>query len=154
MDGAERNEFIRIDGRSGDHEDHINTCVAFGFACGLNPVVPASIPKTCLKERDPWIFVNLASTAKKPEDCPLNYGLHVAIFKKSCPTEDCKDWGGGDNSFFGFFEVTRAKEVPAGRDAFEEFVMSVISLNGTFPFHPEQQNMYVTQDSRKIFFRP
>ena len=38
-EGVDRSQLIRIDGHS-DGEERVNTCVAPGFACGLNPVVP------------------------------------------------------------------------------------------------------------------
>ncbi len=39
FEGVDRNDMIRIDGDT-DEEARNNTCVAPGFACGLNPVVP------------------------------------------------------------------------------------------------------------------
>ena len=39
FEGLDRADMIRIEGHS-DREKRDNTCVTFGFACGLNPIVP------------------------------------------------------------------------------------------------------------------
>lgn len=40
FDGADRNRLVRIAGHT-DEEKRANSCVAPGFACGLNPTIPA-----------------------------------------------------------------------------------------------------------------
>ncbi|MCA9905797.1 MAG: hypothetical protein KC547_18200, partial [Anaerolineae bacterium] len=50
----ERNELIRFEG--GEEHDG-NTCVAPGFACGLNPVIPA-LYDACKVTSGDWTFIN------------------------------------------------------------------------------------------------
>lgn len=113
--GLDRANFIRIEGHR-DPEKRANTCVAAGFACGLNPVVPGSIPATCLERRGHWTFVDL--TAPR---CPLDYGIHVAVYAAPCDTRRCRR--GGDS--FGFFEAAEADE----SGAFADFVAGTLARN-------------------------
>jgi hypothetical protein len=146
VDGADRMEFIRIDGNP-NAPDRINTCLAPGFACGLNPVIPADIPTACLSTSGLWTFVNFAS-ASGP--CDRNYGLFVAMYRVDCTTDACKDAAGGAKTF-GFFEVTDTRKP---HDSFGAFKAMVLANNPSLQIQSEAVNIYKTTDLRSISFEP
>ncbi|MBI3541909.1 MAG: hypothetical protein HY075_01355, partial [Deltaproteobacteria bacterium] len=139
LGGLDAKSFIRIEGHQDDMK-RANTCVAPGFACGLNPVVPASIPASCLSHEDgAWTFVDFTD-----ERCPLHYGFYAAIYSAPCDTQRCRDGGGR----FGFFEAAE----PYHALTFGEFRNRVLANNGGREFRSERENEYVTSDGRSIRF--
>lgn len=63
--GWDAKDYIRFQG-SRDDGDRANTCVAPGFACGMNLVIPDSIPASCREVSGNWTFIDFTS-----EKCPL-----------------------------------------------------------------------------------
>ncbi|MBE0688959.1 MAG: hypothetical protein IH587_02410, partial [Anaerolineae bacterium] len=86
----ERNELIRFEG--GEEHDG-NTCVAPGFACGLNPVIP-SLYDACKVTSGDWTFINSANctlTDRPPDaDGMANPGpyFYAAIYNTACTNDD------------------------------------------------------------------
>lgn len=86
----ERNELIRFEG--GEEHDG-NTCVAPGFACGLNPVIP-SLYDACKVTSGDWTFINSAACAltdRPPGDAGMaNPGpyFYAAVYSASCTNDD------------------------------------------------------------------
>jgi len=136
--GVDRAEFLRIDGHR-DDKRRINTCVAPGFACGLNPVIPAAIPESCRVREGAWTFLDFTSPA-----CPLKHGFHAVVYSAPCDTRSCKKGGGQ----FGFFEA--AEPVVS----FTEFKRRVLELNAGRAYHAERVNLYFKSDGVPVEFVP
>ena len=92
--GNDWRDFVRIGGEVKEGS-RINTCVAPGFACGLNPEIPVGLPPACVKTDGDWTFSNFADNTP---DCPLDFGFYAAVYSKYCDS-DC-------DGRFGFFEAT------------------------------------------------
>jgi hypothetical protein len=73
-DGADWNELIQISG-STEPKIQANTCVAPGFACGLNPWVPDAVPQACIKRSGNWRFINFATQWNRTPGCDRPYGF-------------------------------------------------------------------------------
>jgi len=144
--GADRSDFIRIDGHK-DDQQRANTCVLSGFACGLNPVIPETVPPGCIRHSNgqPWYFVDFNSTAG---DCNRPYGFYVAVYKDACDNDDdfCEKGGGS----FGFFEAASASE---GLD-FQKFISSVIDENGKRQYRSKRANEYSSPRVGSVTFVP
>ncbi len=136
---TDRDHLIRFEGHR-DWGKRINTCVAPGFACGLDPVVPKSIPESCIERGSGWTFVNFASAA-----CPLQYGFYVALYSATCDTDRCRD--GADR--FGFLEAREAD------DEMDYATFKSKVLENTFRFYgAERPDEYVNSYGRHIRFVP
>lgn len=151
--GMSRNEMIRISG-SKDHEHSSNTCVAPGFACGLNINIPEHylLNSRCFRTIGNWTFVNAMSC--RPPD---NRGFAVAVFRAPCSASDCGDLD--ESSNYGFFEAVEALSVnprPVNFDIdFDTFVNKTIENNGMSPqFTANGVNTYTTFDGRQLKFTP
>lgn len=149
--------FIRFEGLLGTG---VNTCVAPGFACGMNPVIPPHLRDMGrLKENGTWTFVNMQ-----------NEGFYVALYKAFCRDDESSYWCDdmdlvtGDrmrfreNETFGFLEVVPTTMVKS----FEDFQQRVLQNNGGRIFTAsgsnvptnKEFNVYMTIDGRRIAFRP
>jgi hypothetical protein len=140
--GLDYNHFIRIDGAP-DDDDRVNTCIAPGFACGLNPVIPSGIPEACLLRNGNWTVVDMNSTTL---GCDLNYGFYVVVYKQTCVPTDCQKEA-GDGGSFGFFEVTHAHSL-------EGLLQSVTAANQGKTFRPNKINVYSGTGGRTYTFQP
>ncbi|MBF0441353.1 MAG: hypothetical protein HQK54_05560 [Oligoflexales bacterium] len=123
-----RTKWIRFDGDK-IMEKRNSTCVAPGFACGLNLIIPEQL-KVCEKTESSdggFRFFDFAS-------CQLGYGFYVAAYSAPCNDTSCK---GNDN--FGLFEVQ-----PAGELDFKDFRSKVLAGNGKTVFDATKPARYVT----------
>jgi hypothetical protein len=150
ISGIDTDGMIRIRGAAG--KLRTNTCVAPGFACGLNVVVPPHYQSNsaCFRISGPWIFVDATGV-----ECggPFSRGFYVAVYKRDC-SNDCKDIGFD----FGMFEVIDfldAQKVGGGPTDFDRFINRTIQNNGPDPqFISNGVNLYTTFDGRHIKFVP
>lgn len=133
-------DLIRIAGHRIE-SSRANTCVSHGFACGVNVIVPDSIPRACLETQGHWTFANFAS-----EPCPLRYGFYAAIYTDRCESGPCRAAGGN----FGFFE---AVEAMPGLD-YGRFKAETLARNGSRAFRSQASNTYVNHYGQKVVFRP
>jgi hypothetical protein len=140
LGGLDAGAFIRFLGNK-DEKERANTCVSRGFACGLNPVIPPSIPAECLqKEGAHWTFVNFTAEA-----CPLKYGFFAAIYQAPCDSEACKK----SADSYGFLEAAE----PSDTLDFARFRANVITQNVWRMYHSDKANTYVNQYGQEIQFR-
>ncbi|MBI2519007.1 MAG: hypothetical protein HYV97_01260 [Bdellovibrio sp.] len=116
-----------------------NTCVAPGFACGLGPVIPSTIPSECTHKTGHWTFLNLNA----PACSMVDYGLHVALYKKDCESLACKKAA----QSFGFLEVREASELP-----FELFMAKILNSNQGRKFFSRGENIFTTSRGTNIRF--
>jgi hypothetical protein len=150
--GVDRNDLIRIEG-SVDRKKRNNTCITHGFACGLNPKMPESIPAGCIEsppDDSNWQFVNLDSTAAP---CLVNLGLYVAFWSSPCPDwdDECRQAAGGDHPSFGFFEVF---DGPSQGISFRQFMDRVVAVNRGKSRGWRGRNSYITYAGSEILFEP
>lgn len=131
-----RNDFIRFKGHRWKNYRN-NLCVAPGFACGLNPVVPKSIPESCIEEVRDFKFFNFNSS-----QCSKKYGFYVALFEKKCHFLSC----GLSAENFGFFEVRKADI------SYESFKSHVLSQKKKF--YANRYNQYKTSNNFNVKFLP
>jgi hypothetical protein len=98
---------------SGVGQASSNLCVAPGFACGANPLIPADLcpPEGC--DDGPWRFANLASAPTR---------TYVAVFSRASSSAQPAP----DGASLGVLEAA-----PASRFAdFDDFKRRVKALNG------------------------
>lgn len=136
MEGGDLRDFVRIEGHT-DATKRFNTCVAPGFACGVNPKLPAGLPEACQIHSGNWTFINFNAGTSA---CPFRYGYYAVFYKQSCAKDDaCKSASGepADGGSFGFFEA-----VPAGMWDFPLFPAAVLAQNGTWKFEFGKVNEY------------
>jgi hypothetical protein len=142
--GIDLNDMITINGAVG--KKRTNTCVAPGFACGLNIVVPLHYQSnsSCFRVSGRWIFVDATPGC---EGVPIrSRGFYVAVFRAAC-NNDCNGLG----VTFGLFEVVDFD----GESDFNTFVNTTIGNNGADPqFTSNGVNTYTTFDGRRISFTP
>jgi hypothetical protein len=143
-EGLDYNLLVRIKGAE-DHEDRMNTCIAPGFACGLNPTIPSGIPEACMKTKGNWTFLDF--DANSP-GCTLKQGYFVVVYSEKCDTSACRD-AAGDNGTFGFFEVT------THRVGFKELIEDVLTFNNAWNYESGVTNKYRSGGgSRAYEFQP
>jgi hypothetical protein len=138
LEGSDTRDFVRIAG-STDPRKRINTCVAPGFACGMNPVLPAGLPEACQIHKGNWTFINFHSQSST---CPLDYGFYVVFYKKPCGNDvQCKEAAGNpsDGGSFGFFEA-----VPAWPWDFQVFVDQASAANSNWRYEYSKVNEYAS----------
>jgi hypothetical protein len=99
-------EMVRFSGTP-DPDQRINTCVGPNFACGIDPVVPSTVPEACIDRSGNWTFINFN---KSSSECARPYGVHVALWSAECTEEECA-FGG---STWGLMEVQEAP-IPTAR---------------------------------------
>lgn len=141
--GADYRDFVRIAGHVEDDE-RVNTCVAPGFACGMNPTLPAGLPESCKRVEGNWTFVDFtANTA----ECPFGFGFFVALYQERCTDSDCQNAGGMSPlpSTFGFFEATPYR-------SFDAYVKDVLALNGGWDYRYDKVNVYQRPLGGRITF--
>jgi len=138
--GLDRSELISISGHINPNKRN-NACVAPGFACGLNPVVPASIPEECIERDGPWTFVDFSGGR-----CPHKYDFFVAVYSAGCTSRSCRLGGGR----FGFIEAAE----PSAEMDFRIFKNRVLAANGGRDFGSDRVNIYVTSSGLPIEFVP
>ncbi len=132
--GADVNDFVRIMG-SFDETERNNTCVAPGFACGMNPRIPAGLPEACQQHRGDWTFIDFTANSAT---CPFDFGYYVAVFSKRCGKDSkCKSAAGGDDGTFGFFEASPARN-------FQTYMDDVISNNNNWNYEFDKVNLFVS----------
>jgi hypothetical protein len=78
----DRDDLVRFEGSGSVNDQWWNLCVAPNFACGLNPVIPASMssdlkPQCVIIER-PWTFINFSGECNN-EGAP--FGFFLAVFQ-------------------------------------------------------------------------
>jgi hypothetical protein len=149
-------EMIRFSGTQ-HHDNRINTCVGPNFACGIDPVVPSTIPQECIHRSGNWTFINFN---KSSPDCARPYGVHVALWSAACEEDNCA-FGG---STWGLMEVqeTPVPPGPVGPQrlaqevaAFLQFQNKVRNNNAAFEPHWNQAgaaNAYRMVKGRLIHF--
>src|SRR5262249_26025512 len=129
--GTDRKDLIRIDGAT-DREKRNNTCVfGRGFACGLNPKIPETVPAACQRKVGNWTFVDFSPTPAQPNpDCGIDYGYFVVFWSADCDDSDCADRAGGEKRY-GFFEVVES----SADNTLERIMRDVLDHNRgrTFP---------------------
>ena len=131
VSGMLRSELIQIAGHKSNRKK-FNLCVAPGFACGLNPVIPKRIPASGLVRVADWVFVNFKT-------------YYVAVYSARCDSALCKSGA----KTFGFFEAAEA-----GKVSFDEFRHRVIANNGWRTYRSRMENTYVTTEGNEIRFVP
>jgi len=125
-------DMIRFEGFF-DKKDRNNLCVVDNFACGMNPVIPASIPEACKSRQGFWTFINFNSSSA---DCYRPYGVHIAVYARECDRrKECA--AGGDR--WGLLEAVDAEPVNGDyqsqprvfqeNDAFQRFIKTVLDNN-------------------------
>jgi hypothetical protein len=118
-----------------------NVCVAPGFACGINPLIPSYIPPQCIVEHNNnWTFLNFGAPG-----CPLPYTFHVAMYSAYCDSWECDHTGDS----YGFMEVQESDA-----QSFDKFKAGVLARNGTHKYHSMLENTYVTSKGDEIRFVP
>lgn len=171
--GLDWRQFIRIEGNR-DFTVRRNTCVAPGFACGLNPVVPPrwlecsvgeygqSLAGTDWGHDNGWAFVDGSG------HCPAvgKLGFYVAVYQDIVDVPNNHNNLGAAANSIGFFEA-----VPDGssdsstkfrRPTFADFRAAVLQRNPGLACTPlacdhlsaERTNTYVTSGNRRIQFVP
>ena len=140
----DRREMLRFEGAQ-EFGRRSNTCVAPNFMCGLQPVIPSSIPDSCKEEvleqaGGKWTFFNFNSS-----QCPMNWGLYVAMYTRPCENGACFM----EADQFGLMEVVESKQAP-----FEAFKKVVLILNGGKVFNATSANRYTTSTGKDIDFVP
>lgn len=118
-----------------------NMCMQPGFACGIDPTIPKSIPASCREKIGNFTFIDFTS-----DKCPLKYGFHVAVYSKTCDGLRC--FFGGTR--FGFWET----HDPKPGETFADFKKTVLKKNGGRKYRSYRTNDYYTYDGRKISFTP
>jgi len=139
-EGLSYRDFVRIAGGE-DEQQRANTCVAPGFACGLNPQIPDGIPETCGRQQGNWTFLDFKSPG-----CP-DHGYYVAVYREACDSHDCEE-AAGDGGTFGFFEATPYLH------AFESFVTDVLAANQGLDFASDKINVYKGAGGLVYEFQP
>ncbi|MCI0391458.1 MAG: hypothetical protein MOB07_22175 [Acidobacteria bacterium] len=117
--------------------DSPGICVAPGFACGGNPVIPKLYTSNpaCFSRKGKWTFIDFASDACKDAE-HREFGFFAAVF------------GAGEN--FGFLEA-----VPKGKlngMTLAAFADRVIARNGQTQFVSGLTNRYVAYGGNEIRF--
>lgn len=140
--GDDIRDFVRIAGSTDPWERH-NLCVGPGFACGMNPIVPAGLPSACQKTVGNWTFIDFTRNTK---ECPFGYGYFVAVYKEACSSDDCEDAASDpEPGSFGFFEATPWR-------SFETYISDVLALNEPEDFVFDKVNVYRSPTGRHISF--
>lgn len=151
-------EMVRFSGTP-DDGNRFNTCVGPNFACGIDPVMPSTIPAGCIEKQAPWTFLNFNSSGS---DCNRSYGVHVALYSAPCTSQNCL-YGG---TSWGLLEAQESPipalplgptRLAAEKTAFQNFQTAVIANNTAFSPKWDQansQNLYRTTKGRLIQFDP
>lgn len=142
----DRNELIRFEGGP-NHEG--NTCVAPGFACGLNPVIPTLYDACKVTEGD-WTFINSAA-------CPLPFNpagaggaanpgpyFYAAVYSTACTN---------DQYCVSYEDSCTAAEVQAWQNANRDAPMRAAKANIAFNlslFGPLAQRAAAGERARQL----
>jgi hypothetical protein len=130
--------WLRIEGNSTRRRRN-NTCVAPGFACGLNVRIPDHIPASCREQHGSFTFLDLTGPR-----CGVNQGFYAAVYRRPCASARCR--AAADN--YGFIEAREGGEL-----SFRAFVDAVLAENAKV-VSSDVRASYVTSDGRKIVFEP
>ncbi len=125
-----RDELIRFDGHS-SYSSRSNLCVGRGFVCGLNPVIPTSIPASEKIVHREFVFVRF------PE-------FYVAARKLPCLGTGCAEAG----TEFGWMEVRERSEI-----SFDLFVARILRRNEGRPMRADRDSVAWLSDGTKVVFR-
>jgi hypothetical protein len=131
-------QFIRFDGRPADDERHsgIGVCVAPGFACGRNPVVPPRYRQPgCATTSGPWTFVDFSSPACR-RGRATEFGFYAAVF--------------GAGTAWGFLEAVPRAQL--GGLSLAEFAAGTLARNRGGAFDANAENRYVDFGGAAIRF--
>jgi hypothetical protein len=126
--------FLRIEGTRA-HELRNNSCVAPNFACGVNVVLPKSIPASCRMREGEFEFVDFTRCQK--------LGFYAAARVARCDSPRCAEQA--DN--FGALEVRAANQL-----SFAAFRASVLRNNRRQPLRSDGLSHYVTSDGHHYTF--
>lgn len=149
--GNDYRDFVRIAGNTDDGL-RINTCVGPGFACGMNPVLPAGLPAACTKTSGNWTFINFADNTAA---CPFDFGFYVALYRERCAGSDCllaatnpakAPVSAAVDPSFGFFEATSYR-------TFASYMADVLALNGGWTYRYDKVNLYKSPTGRRVTFQ-
>lgn len=151
-EGADRNEFIRIDGfPDPEGREKHNTCVARNFACGWFPIIP-DIPERYSKQE----IVKGETWAWKFVDASQNEGFYVAVYTRPYLAEweywckkPARDSGHDCRYYslpYGFFEVAESAGL-----SFNEFRERVLAKNNKL-FSQHSTGTYETISGDRIEF--
>jgi hypothetical protein len=148
-EGTDYLDFVRIEGNR-DERERINTCVAPGFACGMNPALPPGIPDACKVSDGNWTFVNFNA---KTADCPFDYGYFVAFYKEECAHDLCRFKANGNtipngDQSFGFFEAAEFLH------SFEAYQHDILTLNQGRHFDSHTENQFDSPTGLRVKFVP
>ena len=138
--GLSREDLLRFEGANDDRKKN-NLCVAPGFACGINPVIPPSVSQQCRSKPSsgsPWTFLDFTRA-----DCPQKWGFYAAFYEAPCETRHCRRRG----ETWGFAEVSE----PQGL-SFEDFRSEVLKRNAGRSFHEAAVSHYETSRGVDIAF--
>jgi hypothetical protein len=140
--GNDYRDFVRIAGHT-NQPARMNTCVAPGFACGMNPTLPLGLPAACSKSSGNWTFIDF--NANTPQ-CPFGFGFYVAFYRGQCAALNCVAAAGDSPSgSFGFFEATPYRN-------FESYMADVLALNGSWDYQYDKINVYNRPSGGRITF--
>jgi hypothetical protein len=143
-----RSSFIRFQGHQNMMKRN-NSCVARGFACGANPIVPPGIPRQCVERRldreGAWDFFDFAKEGCRAASSTGSY--YVALYRAPCRDDVCRDGG----STFGFMEAREASKAGMGFGSFRD---AVLQRNGGRVYYGGTGNQYVTTEGEAVRFVP
>jgi hypothetical protein len=133
--GTDTRAWLRVVGAH-SRELRNNTCVAPGFACGVNIVLPRGLPTACRERHGEWELIDFTR-------CGRDLGFYAAVRTRPCDGERCAQQA--DN--FGAIELREARGLP-----FASFVASVLHNNRGQAFTSDGLSHYVTSDGRRLAF--
>lgn len=140
--GDDYRDFVRIAG-SKEPTKRNNLCVGPGFACGMNPTIPAGLPAACQRTVGNWTFIDFT---RDDATCPFGFGYYVVVYAKRCSDGDCRDAAGDKkHGTFGFFEATPWR-------SFDAYVADVLALNQPEDFLFKGVNVYRSPTGRHVSF--
>ena len=125
-----------------------NTCVAPGFACGVNPRIPArylavdpTVGHNCVEQVGTWTFLDLGNTC-----ADRKYGMFVALRQEPCSGDAC---GTSANSYGTLEVVSNASYATLG-----DFKRHVLANNQQRWLSMDHETSdYLTVDGRMMRFR-
>ena len=141
--GIDRTHLIRIEGAQ-NRELRNNTCIyPPGFACGLNPVLPAEFEPCTKHIGDNWSFVDLNGGACEDD------GIYVVFWRSSCDDSTCGEHAGSAAPSYGFFEVVeKTHDISLGM-----VISRTLGANGGRRFPSRLPSTYTAFDGDDIHFQ-
>ncbi len=126
-------QMIRFEGWPG-------TCVAPGFACGMQPIIPPEYTKkpACVRRNGRWTFIDFASDACRDAE-HREFGFYAAVFGADGPI------AGGS---FEAVPKSKVKDV-----SLDEFARITLERNGRRTYSLSEENRYVAWGQNEIRFK-